>query len=89
MRNPVNIGTRRSDDKPEVSWDGTGKHPILDMTAAEIAMANDAVTDKYAGTSAGNPEKKPQPSLEEQTIKAQETTSLGIELLAEKAKLGV
>lgn len=48
-----------------MSWNGTGKHPILNKTREEIIAMNDAVTEKHADRHADNEEKKPQPDFPE------------------------
>lgn len=90
MDNPFKIKVMRvanSAGKQSEDWDGTGKHPTLGMTKAEILAYNEQVTDKYAGTIADSKDKVPQPSFQEEAknaaMDAQQKQQLFVDNLAD------
>lgn len=54
-----------------MTWDGTGKHPILNKTKEEIIQMNESVTDRHAGNHVDNKEKQPQPDFPQQAVLAE------------------
>lgn len=59
--------------KPQVDWDGKGKHPILDMTIEEIRAFNLGVIERHAGRQVDTKEKALLPTSEQtQTLALQE-----------------
>jgi hypothetical protein len=53
--------------KPELVWDGTGKHPILGKTKEEIVDMNIAVTDTHMNDQAESKDATPQPDIQTET----------------------
>lgn len=70
-----------------MTWDGKGKHPVLQKTREEILQMNVAVTEKHAEDTVESAEAKPQPSFQEevihQTTRSQQNQEQFIERLAD------